>query len=109
MTELSFADDAAIVTSSRDDHGKVTVELSNIVTACGLTISIPKTRFLVAGSGVVQSDLDPIIVSDGFITSVSSFRCLGSLVESHNGVQLELNRISQAASAFGALRKVCFY
>ena len=32
------------------------------MSACGLTISIPKTKFLVAGSGVVQSDLDPVMV-----------------------------------------------
>jgi len=41
-------------------------------------------------SGTVQSDLDPIIVGNGSITSVSSFCYLGSLVESHGGVQLEL-------------------
>jgi len=106
MTELSFADDAAIVTSisSREDLVKATTELNTIVTACGLTISIPKTKFLVVGSGIVQGDLDPIVIGDGSITSVSSFRYLGSLVESHDGVQLELNtRISQAASIFGAL------
>ena len=50
MTELSFAGDAAIVTSTSEDLVKATVELNNIVTACTLTISIlPKTKFLVAG------------------------------------------------------------
>ena len=90
MTKLSFADDAAIVTSSKEDLVKTTAELNTIVTACGLTISIPKTKFLVAGSGIVQGDLDPIVIGDESITSVSSF-----FVESHGGVQLELNtRIS---------------
>ena len=79
------------------------------MTACGLIISIPKTKFLVVGSYVVQSDLDPIVVGSDFITSVASFRYLGSLVESHGGVQLELNaRISCAASVFGALRTSVF-
>ena len=109
ITELSFADDAAIVTSRREDLVKATTELNTTVTACGLTISIPKTKFLATGSGIVQVDLDPIVICDGSITSVSSFRYLGSLVESHSGVQLELNtRISQAASIFGALRRSVF-
>ena len=76
------------------------------MTACDLTISVPKTKILVAGSSVVQSDLDPIIVGDCSITSVTSFYYLGSLVESHGGVQLELNtRISRTACVFGALRE----
>ena len=44
-----------------------------------------------------------------FITSVASFRYLGSLVEFHGGLQLELNiRISHVASVFGALRRSVF-
>ena len=109
MTELNLADDAAVVASTREDLVKVTVELNSAVTACGLTISIPKTKFLVVGSCVVQSDLDPILVGSDFLTSVASFCYLGSLVESHGRVQLELNvRISHAASVFGALRRSVF-
>ena len=39
----------------------------------------------------ILSDLDPIIVRDISISSASSFCYLGSLVDSHGGVQLELN------------------
>ena len=53
--------------------------------------------------------MDPIIVGDGSIISVTSFYYLGSFVKSHGGLQLELNtRISRAASVFGALRKSIF-
>ena len=41
MTELSFANDAAVVVSTREDLIKATDELNSVVTACGLTISIP--------------------------------------------------------------------
>ena len=63
------------------------------MTACGygLPISVPKATFLVAGSGVLQGDLDPIIVSDSPITSVTSFCYLGSFVESQGGMQIKLN------------------
>ena len=53
MTELSFADDAAVVASTREDLVKATIELNGVVTACGLTISNPKTKFLVVGSYVM--------------------------------------------------------
>ena len=106
---MSFANDAAVVASTRQDLIKATLELNSVVTACGLTISIPKTTILVVGSYVVQSDLDPIAVGSDFITSVASFCYLGSFVESHSAVQLELNsRISHAASFFGALRRSVF-
>ena len=110
MTELSFADDAAVVASTRQYLIKATVELNSVVTACGLTISISKTKFLAVGSYyVVQSDLDPIVVGSDFITFVASFCYVGSLMESHGGVQLELNsRISRAASVFGALKRSVF-
>ena len=45
MTELSFANDAAVVASTKQDLVKAIVELNSVVTACGLTISIPKQIF----------------------------------------------------------------
>ena len=68
------------------------------MTVCGLTISIPKTKFLAAGSGVVQSDLDPVMV---LLLQYHLFAILALL--------LELNaRISQTASTFGACRRSVF-
>ena len=49
MTELSFANDAAVVASTREDLVKGIFELNSVVTACGLTISIPKTKFWLWG------------------------------------------------------------
>jgi len=58
---------------------KATVELERVVRACGLTISILKTKLLVAGRNITQNDLDPISIGDGTIETVSSFRYLGSV------------------------------
>ena len=70
--------------------------------ACGLTITILKTRLLVAGRNITQNDLDPISIG-GTIETVSSFRYLGSVVERHGGVCEELSvRVSHAAAVFGA-------
>ena len=81
-----FADDAAIVAPTKDSIVKATVELDKVVRACGLKIGNPKTKFLVAGKNVTQSDLDPNHVGDGIIESVASFRYLVSVVECHGGV-----------------------
>ena len=69
MTELSFVNYVAVVASTRQDLVKATLELNSVVTACGLTISIPKTKILVVGSYVVQSDLDPTAVGSWLVLS----------------------------------------
>ena len=86
MTELSFADDGA-VSSTREDLVKATVELNSVVIACGLTISIPKTKFLVVGSYLVQSDLDLIVVGSDFITSSLSGLSCGTPWWSATGIE----------------------
>ena len=79
------------------------------MTVCGLSISTPKTKLLVVGSCVVQNDLDPIVVANDFIMFTASFCYLGTLVESHGGVQMELSpRISCTGSqCFWRSQKVC--
>ena len=58
---------------------KATVELDKVVRACGLTISILKTKLLVSGRNITQNDLDPISIGGGTIETVSSFHYLGSV------------------------------
>ena len=93
VTELCFADDAVITASTREDITKATVELQQVTAECGLTISFPKTKLMVAGRGIIESDVAP----------------LGSVVESHGGVMLDLDdKIARASRAFGALQKPVF-
>ena len=76
------------------------------MTACGLTISVPKIKFLVMGAVWCRVTLDPIVVGNDYVMSVAYFCYLGFLVESHSGVQMELNtRISHAVSVFEALKR----
>ena len=44
LTELCFADDTAIMVPTKDSIVNATVELDRVVRACGLDISIPKTK-----------------------------------------------------------------
>ena len=66
---------------TKDSISEAIIELDRVVQACGLTISI--TKFLVAGKGVTQTNLDPIKFQIGgsTIKSVSSFQYLGSAID----------------------------
>jgi len=109
LTELCFADDAAIMAPTKDSIVKATVELDRVMKACGLTISIPKTKLLVARRNITQNDLDPISIGGGTIETVSSFCYLGSVVERHGGVCVELSaRVCCAAAVFEALHRSVF-
>jgi len=83
-----------------------TVELDKLG---GLNLSIPKTKFLVAGRNITQSGLDPISIDGSNIEAVSSFLYLNSVMECHGGVNEELTvRMSHAAAMFGAPHRSVF-
>ena len=49
-TELQFADDAALMGTSREEIERAARNLDDTVMKRGLTVSIPKTELLVAGT-----------------------------------------------------------
>ena len=109
VTELCFADDAVITASTREDITKATVELHQVTAECGLTISFPKTKLMVTGRGIIESDVAPLCIGNSIVDTVPSFRYLGSVVESHGGVMLDFDdKIARASRAFGALQKPVF-
>ena len=109
FNELCFADDAVITASTREDITKATMELQQVTAECGLTISIPKTKLMVAGTGIIESDVAPLCIGSSVVDTVPSFRYLGSVVESHGWVMLDLDdKIARASRAFGALQKPVF-
>ena len=109
VTELCFADDAVVTASTREDITKATVELQQVTAECGFTISFPKTKLMVAGTGILESDVAPLCIGGSVVDTVPSFRYLGSVVESRGGVVLNLDdKIARALRTFGALRKPVF-
>ena len=61
---------------------------------------------MVAGRGIIESDVAPLCIGSSVVDTVSSFRYLGSVVESHGGVMLDLdNKFARASRVFGALQK----
>ena len=86
------------------------MELQQVTAKCGLTISFPKTKLMVAGTGIIEFDMAPLCIESSVVNTVLSFRYLGSVVESHGWVMLDLDdKIARASRAFGALKKSVFW
>ena len=108
VTELQFADDAALVGSSREEIERAARVLDSVTTEWGLTMSIPKTKLLVVGT-CDEEDLRPLTIRGKTIEVVSDFRYLGALVEAHGEVLMDVeDRIGRASRAFGALCRPVF-
>ena len=80
-----------------------------VATEYGLTLSVPKTKLVVAGLKLTNDDLAPLELNGGVVEVVEHFKYLGSLVEACNGVAGEVgSRIAQASRAFASLRDSVF-
>ena len=108
VTELQFADDAALVGSSREEIERAARTLDKVASEWGLTLSLPKTKLLVADTWS-EDDLQPITIRGESIEVVPEFRYLGSIVEKHGEVTEDVvDKIARASRAFGALCRPVF-
>ena len=109
ITESQFADDMVTYAASRDAFDHSAREFVRTAKDWGMTVSIGKTKGMVIGRNVAESDAEPIQTGSGPIEMVDSFPNLGSIVASDGEVTSELSaRIAKAARAFGGLRKPIF-
>ena len=75
-----------------------------VATEYGLTLSVPKTKLLVAGLRHTNDDLAPLELNRGEVEVVDQFKYLRSLVEVCSGVVGEVGcRLAQASKAFVSL------
>ena len=75
----------------------------------GLTVSIVKTKFMVAGCNITEEDRQPIAVEGGTIDHVNQFQYLGSIISPNGQIDAEIDRcIANASKAFGELRQAVF-
>ena len=109
FTGCFFADDGALLASTRSDVERAVREYQIVCTEIGLTVSIPKTMQLVTGREIVGSDQSPIKVSGGEINCVDEFQYLGSRIAASGRMDGDVEmRIAQASRTLGALHKVVF-
>ena len=81
LTECQFADDAALIATTRAGMERAIAEFISVAFAFGLTVSLIKTKFMVMGVDVQDEDIAPVVFSGSSIQHVTDFRYLGSLVD----------------------------
>ena len=109
ITESQFADDVALYTGNRQAFESAASTFDAIANDWGLTMSTRKTKGMVVGQGLSETDTGPVLVGDGSLEIVDSFVYLGAVITRDAEVTEEVNcRISKASRAFGSLRKPVF-
>ena len=110
MTELQFADDVAVLGSTREEIERTANMLEEVASQWGLTVSLSKTKLLVVNGSVNCDDLQPLFIGGAAVEVVSDFRYLGAVVESKGEIMKDVEeRIARASKAFGALCRPVFH
>ena len=106
LDECQFADDAALLAATREGAEVAMGTYARVATSFGLTVSYSKTKLMVAGREISESDTGPLRIE---VECVEEFPYLGSIITASGRVDTEVERwITQASKAFGALRKPVF-
>ena len=108
VTESQFAD-VALYATSRDSFESVAAEFVKVASEWGLTVSTEKTKGIVVGEGLNESDVRPVQVEGGSVDVVQDFTYLGANISRDGEITSEVTRrIARAARAFGCLRVPVF-
>ena len=109
MYECEFADDVALLATTRAAAEEAIRTYASVASDFGMTVSIQKTKFMVVGRGIGDEDLQPIAIEGGEIENVKEFPYLGSLIAENGSIDTEVDKsIANASKAFGALRHAVF-
>ena len=80
-----------------------------MASSLGLTVSFPKTEFMVIGAAVSVDDQQHLAVGGGLIEWVDPFPYLGSAIVDKGSTDVEVDkRITNDSKAFRALRQSVF-
>ncbi len=109
LTECLFADDGALLATSRNVMERAVQEFKGVGTQFGLTLSVQKTKHMVVGRQVEDSERKPIVVEGGEIQCVKEFPYLGAVIADSGRMDADVeSRLAKASKAYGALRKAVF-
>ena len=109
ITESRFADDAALYASTREGFEEVASSFVCVARGWGLTVSLIKSKGMVAGIGADTLVLAPLTVEGGEVGLVEQFQYLGSIISNNGELYAELSgRLAKAAKMFGSLRQSIF-
>ena len=109
LYECEFADDVALLATTRTAAEKAIKTYTSVASSFGMTVNIQKTKFMVVGSGIEDEDLQPIVIEGGEIENVKEFSYLGSLIAENGRIDTKVDkRIANVSKAFGALHQAVF-
>ena len=112
VTESQFADDVAMYATSGDSFESVAAEFVKVVSEWGLTVSTEKTKGMVVGEVLNESDVRPVQVEGGSVDVVQDFTYLGANISRDGEITSEvtrrIDRAARAARAFRCLRVPVF-
>ena len=109
ITEYQFADNSALLASTRSGAERSALGYQKTASDFGLRVSLPKTKQMVTGRLVEEGDQESVALDGGDIEVVSEFPYLGSLIADSGRMDMDVDRqVAQASKAFGALRKSVF-
>ena len=104
LTDCQFADDAALLATTRHGAEQAILHYISVAKVFGLIVSLTKTKLMVTGVGVTHEDTLPITVGDEVIECMETFPYLGSVISSNGWIDADLDRrIANASKAFGTL------
>ena len=76
MTECQFADDVALLATTREAAELAINAYQSVAKSLGLNVSLTKTKFMIAGVDIAQEKKAPIEVEGGVIGYVEIFQYL---------------------------------
>ena len=110
MNELQFADDAALLTTTRTGAEKALHEYNLVASTFGPTVSMTKTKVMATGREAIEVDMAPISLGKEEVENVSQFPYLVSAIHSSGRAEVDVGRrLAQASKAISVLCKAVFW
>ena len=99
-TECQFADDIALLASTRKAAEETCRIYQSAVTDFGLTMSVQRTKFMVTSYNVSEDEKMAIHIDLGRVEHVQHFQYLGSVISEGGSLDTEIDRHLGNASKF---------
>ena len=107
--DLELADDAVLITPSREAAQIALSTFADVAASFGLSVNFSKTKVMACGFNAdpAPDDLLPLVINDQVVEMVDTFVYLGSLLSSSGRFSAEVDcRLAGAFRSFGVLQCV---
>ena len=110
LSECQFADDVALLATSRAGAERALTEYIRTARDFGLTVNLNKTKIMVTGREATDEEKVACHLGDDDVVEyVNEFSYLGSMIADSGRISSDVDRrITQASKAFGTLRRAVF-